>query len=446
MPSVMAYEVDLHLFYGYSCPHCAKEKEFLDSIENKYPELNVYLHEIYKDKTEAKLYKQLATAYGEDTTSVPGTFIGDQLIIGYADHYAPVIEELIAKCINESCIDPLTKIDLPSNNSQSNNSLTSNINLPFFGQMNISQTPLIISTAIIAFVDGFNPCSLWVLTFLLGIVIYSGSRKKTFIVGITFLLITSILYGAFILSIISVLSYVGYLKWIQVLVALVALSFGLINVKDYFWFKKGISLTISDKYKPKLFKSMRNVMNPDKSTFAMIVATIIMAGGVTLAELPCTSGFPTIWANMLASANVNSFTYGFLLLIYILIYLIDELVIFFIAVKTLKVTKFEEKHGRMLKLIGGMIMLALALALLFKPEIMNDIGGSILVFIIAIVLAFVIMLVHDKLKPKDQTIVPDESDEKSESVKGNEENIEIKVDEKINEEKNGEQEPPVDKN
>ena len=225
------------------------------------------------------------------------------------------------------------------------------------------------------------------------------TQEDLFYRGI-FLTVTSLVYVLFIAGLFSVLSFMKYIGWVQVLVALVALFFALINIKDYFWYKQGVSLTISDKQKPGLFAKMRRVLDASDSFWGLTGATIVLAAGVSLVEFSCTSGFPVIWTNLLTSQGVTAGTFVVLLFLYMLIYQIDELAIFLGAVFTLKASRFEEKHGRILKLIGGVLMLALAVVMLIDPALMNSLSTSLIIFGLAFLLAALILLLHRVILPK----------------------------------------------
>jgi cytochrome c biogenesis protein CcdA/glutaredoxin len=282
------------------------------------------------------------------------------------------------------------------------------LSLPFFGDVDAASMSLPALTGLIAFVDGFNPCSLWVLTFLLGIVIYSGSRKKILLIGVTFLLVTATAYGLFIVGMFGTLRYLAYLSWITFAVAGMALIFALVNIKDYFWFKQGVSFTISDKHKPKLFQRTRNLMHPGRSVPALLVGTVVLALGITLVELPCTAGFPMVWTGIITSQGVAPAYFAALLAFYLLVYLSIELVIFGSVVVSMKRSRFEEKHGRILKLIGGMIMLALAVTLVLAPDTMHSLGGTLLVFGGAIGAAALILLLHRRVLPRFGIVIGSE--------------------------------------
>jgi cytochrome c biogenesis protein CcdA/glutaredoxin len=282
------------------------------------------------------------------------------------------------------------------------------LSLPFFGDVDAASMSLPALTGLIAFVDGFNPCSLWVLTFLLGIVIYSGSRRKVLLVGVTFLMVTAAAYGLFIVGMFGTLRYLAFLSWITFVVAGMALIFALVNIKDYFWFQKGVSFTISDKHKPKFFQRTRNLMHPGRSVPALLVGTVVLALGITLVELPCTAGFPMVWTGIVATHGVPVMYFATLLVLYLAIYLLIELVIFGSVVVSMKRSRFEEKHGRILKLFGGMIMLALAVTLVVAPDTMHNLGGTLAVFGGAIVASALVLWLHRRVLPRFGIVIGSE--------------------------------------
>lgn len=390
----------LHLFYKDDCSQCMKVVEHLSEVEQKY---NVSIHRYNINITENNnLFGEFKKRYGLAEGAYPMIFIGNRYLIG-EKAILNYLESEVGVC-EEGCACPLRDIKgetpyLPQSSEvvpETNNS----IKIPYFGEINFSSMSILATTAIIAFVDGFNPCSLWLISFLLGIVIYSGSKRKIFMVGMTFLLVTGGAYAFFMAGLLNVFLYIGYITWIQITVALFALVFALVNIKDYFWYKKGLSFTISDKYKPKIFKDMRSLLKGDKSTKTMVLGTAVMALGVVLVELPCTAGFPVVWTNIIAQNSIHGASYYFYLFLYMIIYLMDEILILIIATLTMKISRFEEKHGRVLKLIGGVIMLSLALVMLFNPEIMNNIKGSLLIFLSAGILSAMIIIIHRYILPR----------------------------------------------
>jgi hypothetical protein len=207
-------------------------------------------------------------------------------------------------------------------------------------------------------------------------------------------------YVLFIAGLFTIFTFISFVGWIQVAVALVALFFAAVNIKDYFWYKEGISFTIDDEQKPGIYKRMRGVLNAGNSLWALVSATVVMSAGVSLVEFACTAGFPVLWTNLLAAQRVAPLAFGLLLALYMLIYQVDELGIFLAAVFTLKSSRLEEKHGRILKLVGGMLMLTLAAVMLIKPALMNNLRNSLIIFGVAFGAAGVVLLVHRYVLPR----------------------------------------------
>lgn len=390
-------ETCIHAFLESGCPQCQDLIPFLIDLEEKY-DIEIVQYDVNEERDKI-LLKEFMDIYGLKVELYPTLFIGERYIVG-EEPIRKTIETEIENCLEKGCPCPIKKIrpytTITAKPSDVTPSESQTIN--FFGKdINVGDMPLLFSTFIISFIDGFNPCSLWVITFLLGIVILTGSRKKIIIIGLTYLTVAAAAYGVFILGLISVFTYIGYLIWIRILVAAIAIMFALVNIKDFFWYKKGISFTIPDKYKPKIFKRVRDLLKPENNLKTLVMGSAVLALGITLVELPCTAGFPMIWSNIIAAHKVDLSFFILLFLIYILIYFMIELAIFFSIVITLKASKFEKKHGRLLKLIGGIIMLALALVLLFNPDLLNNVSGTILIFGGAIILSLIIAAIYKRI-------------------------------------------------
>jgi cytochrome c biogenesis protein CcdA/thiol-disulfide isomerase/thioredoxin len=394
-----ADSVRMFVFWGEGCPHCDEQKPFLRELEQRYPDLEIREFEVFRTNAHHQLFIGLALAHGIEPGSVPSVFVGGKAYVGDGPQIRRDMEQTIRGEIaalrgTDSVIDPVYAG--PDAHGIADRRNDNEIDIPLIGTVDLGVQPLVVTTLLIAFIDGLNPCSLWVLTLLLGLVIHSGSRGRVALVGITFLTTTALIYGAFIAGVFGVLSFVLYLTWVQWLVAAFALTFGLVNIKDYFWFRTGPSFTIADSHKPGIYKGMRKLLNPQLAGFGLFFATIVMASGIALVELPCTAGFPVIWSGIVADRGVTGMTFLMLLAIYLLIYLLIELVVFVAALVTLRMGKFQESQGRNLKLVGGMIMVALALVLVLDPNLMNDVGATLLLFVGAIGLALLVMGVHKR--------------------------------------------------
>lgn len=377
----------LVIFWAEGCPYCEAELEFLDELGAEYPTLVIARHEVKNSAANRELFVAAMESLGERIDGVPTTILDDRVWVGFNADTATSIELAVGDLLGgEPQDDDAAAVE-------------SVIALPFVGAVDVAGSSLLVSTILIAFVDGFNPCSLWVLTILLALVLNMGSRRRLLAVGGVFLAITTLLYGIYIIGFYSVLSYIAYVGWIRVAVAALALTFGIINVKDYFAFGRGPSLTISEKRKPELYRRIRRVASPDRPLLPVLGGTAALAIGVSLIETPCTAGFPVLWADLLAERGVALAEAVALFAVYMIVFLIDELLVFGSAVVAMRVTKVTEKHGRVLKLVGGSVMIVLAAVLLFAPELMESITGALAVFFGALAMAAVVVAIEGALRP-----------------------------------------------
>jgi glutaredoxin len=416
--------VAIYFFWGDGCPHCAKAEPFLETLAQKYGNVEIRKYEVWYNEANQQLFARMTAAYGFKPSGVPTIFIGERYWEGYAEQLDAEIEAAIANCARLGCRDaglgimpglptpiptPVPTAAIPSAGAGVASPpvatqlppavKTDLLTIPWVGTFDLAAQSLAVSTVLIALVDGFNPCSLWVLSVLLTLTLNTGSRRKVLLVGLVFLTVTSLVYMAFITGLFTMFSVLPFVSSIRVVVALAAVAFAAVNIKDYFWYKTGLSFTIADEQKPGIYRGMRRVINAGESLWGVIGATVLLAAGVSLVEFSCTAGFPVLWSNLLVSQQANALTFVLLLILYMLIYQLDELGIFLAAFFTLKASQIAETQGRILKLIGGLLMLTLAIVMLVNPAWMNQVSSSLLVFAIAFAAAGLVLLVHRKLLP-----------------------------------------------
>lgn len=425
--SAQETDINIYFFWGDGCPHCAAAHPVLEGLAEENPRVGFYEFEVYNHPENVDLFMAISEAFNMEPRGVPTIFIGDRYWVGYSEEIRSEIEAYLNDCLEEVCPDiggeivfgeqitaeptstETKETPTPSQTAESNTPTDEDpqepqdgrtISLPLIGTVDLSSRSLLLSTLLISFVDGFNPCSIWVLSMLLAITLNTRSRKKVLIIGLVFIFVTGIIYAMFIGGLFTVFRIISFVGWIQVIVAVVALIFALVNIKDYFWYKEGVSFTISDDKKPGIYKKIRRVLNADESLWGLIGGTIVLAAGVSLVEFSCTAGFPMLWSNLLAAQDITGLAFLGFLLVYMIVYQLDELGIFLVSVFTLRKTKLEEKHGRILKLMGGMLMLTLAFVMLIDPTIMNEITSSLWVFAFAFGLTALVLLVHRVILPK----------------------------------------------
>ena len=381
---------ELQLYWLSTCPHCHEQIEDVKRLQNLYPELQTSIFQLDGNENHVEQLRNLSKVYQIPFGSVPVSFVGNRAWVGFSQQTSIEIENEIKECLSKD-------LDCRINTGSLAPKKDFKIQIPIIGEYDLSKSSLIFSTILIALIDGFNPCSLWVLSLLMTMIVGQKSRKKIFIIGFSFLLTTAVVYGVFMAGIVSSLMYLNHLFWIKIAVASMALLFAVVNIKDYFGYKKGISFTIPKKFQPAIYRNLRQLAHSEQSILVLIGFTILIAGGIAIVEFPCTAGFPIIWGQLILQSNVVGAQYFSLLMLYILFYLIDELLIFFVIVTTLKVSQLQEKHGRFLKLVSGMIMLGMSIALVFFPQIMENILTSFSLVLIAVTASFIIHTFYQRL-------------------------------------------------
>jgi hypothetical protein len=418
-----AQDTGVVLFWGEGCPHCAALMPVVEALTAEYG-VGLRTFEIYGSEANRALFAAAGRSYGFEPRGVPTLLIGDEVFVGYGAELDAALRERIGACGERGCPDPMTRIlsaaggagaspmrnergdtlvgDAPAGIAPKAEPTTphaeattpqaepTSLTLPLVGAVGLAGRSHVATTALIALVDGFNPCSLWVLSLLLAVVVNSGSRRRLVLVGVTFLAVAALVYALFIAGLVHVLALMGSLPWIRALVAVVALVFAAVNLKDYLGFGRGPSLTIPEGRKPRIYRGIRGVMGARGGTLAMVGATAGLAAGVTVLELPCTVGLPLVWADMVAGWGVGAAGVAGLLAVYLVVFLLDELALFGAAAVTLRVARLDERQGRFLKLVGGMLMLFLAATLVLRPAWMNELGPALLVVGAALVTALIV--------------------------------------------------------
>jgi thiol-disulfide isomerase/thioredoxin len=394
--------VRLYYFFSPTCPHCQAAKPFIAELEAANPWLEVKRYSVKDHRGNSRFYYETAQALGVEALSVPGLVFCRQVMIGYdaAETTGKELADALRACherriANPGAPDPTvatgnaTASSGTTELSSPEHKVGTTVNLPFVGSVDAQAFSLPVLTLVLAGMDAFNPCAFFVLLFLLSLLVHAKSRTRMAIVGGTFVLFSGIVYFVFMAAWLNVFLLAGELRVITVIAGLVALTVAALNIKDYFWFKAGPSLSIPDAAKPGLFKRMREVVTTGNMG-PMLVSTVLLALVANSYELLCTAGFPMVYTRALTLANLESWQHYAWLAAYNVIYVIPLLVIVTVFTKTMGARKLSETEGRLLKLISGFMMLGFGLVLLVAPNLLTNALASILVLGLAVAASLVI--------------------------------------------------------
>lgn len=367
-------EIRLYLFHSSSCPHCKAEIEFLESIKDDYPSLKVIQYEVSENEMNYNFYNKVLKKTGINATGVPFTLIGTDYYVGFDENTGTdkEIKKSIEKFLNGDYVDVIAKIknDEDISDIKYNADSSDEKEIPILGKIDSKSVSLPILSIVMGALDGFNPCAMWVLLFLITMLFNMKDKKKMWILGLTFLGTSALVYLLIMLAWLKVAVSFTTVKWIRVLIALVALCGGIVNLNSY---RKSIQNktdgceVVDDKKRKKTFKKIKDIVN-EKKFILSLIGVITLAVSVNFIELACSAGLPLIFTQVLALNNLSTLEYGIYMLLYILFFLLDDIVVFVIAMFTLNVKGISSKYGKYSHLVGGIIMVLIAVLMLFKPE------------------------------------------------------------------------------
>lgn len=343
-------KVNIYLFYSKICPHCQKEEKYFETLKEKYQDkINIYTYEVTENKTNNEIMKSLKKELKENNQGVPFTIIGSKTFLGYDESLNERIENTIDSYLNE-------------------NTTTDNIyTIPILGKVEAKNASIILIAIILGFIDGFNPCAMWILLLLINMCISIKDKKKMLIVCLTFIITSGIIYFLSMLGIGFILDLTT-IAYIRNIIAILAIVLGIYNLYTYIKTRKETGCHVVKKEKRKtIITKINNILN-NKNTLLMFGGTIILATSVNLIEMACSLGFPTIFLELLSINNIHSFLKVTYLLIYILFYLIDDIVVLFLSIKAFEAKGISTKYNKYVHLIGGIIMVLMGILLIFKPE------------------------------------------------------------------------------
>ena len=366
-------KVTLYLFHRDSCPHCKAEIKYLDKIKDQYPYLEIKEYEVNKEENK-KLYQKIINKIGTGDKT-PITIIGSKIIIGYGDNTKSEIERSIKEYHKYSDYCDLvttnkSKKECQKENKDIDDKILSDVNkIPLLGEVNVKTTSLFLIEMVIGLVDGFNPCAMWVLIFLISLLIEMKDKKKMVILGLAFILSSGLIYALFMVSWLKITNTLMS-TWFRYLIALVALIAGIINVKNYLKMRKSeTGCVVTDKEdRKKIVKRVQKIIH-ENNFFIALVGIIILAFSVNLVELACSAGLPTFFTTILGMNELNTLQYAFYIFIYILFFLIDDIIVSLVTTLTFKMTAISNKFNKYSHLIGGIICLLIGILLAFFPGI-----------------------------------------------------------------------------
>ena len=373
--------VNIYLFHSYTCKHCKEEIKLLDELEKEYDNIRVYKYEV-NENGNGELLKNISEIMGSKVTGTPYTIIGNKVFSGYdyensKGRFKGAIEYYSKYGYEDKVGEYISSIPLPSYEVKDtdpdvdeyiSNYISYKVKLPLIGEVKLKNLTLPLITVVIGLADGFNPCAMWVLLFLISMLIGMKDKKRMWILGSTFLLTSALIYLIFMMSWLNLANLLISVVWVRVIIAIVSLVGGIINLKGYIKHRKVSGCdVVDDKKRNKIITRIKK-FTTEKNFWLAILGVIVLAISVNVVELACSAGLPVMFIEILSLNNLTAIEEIIYIVLYMLFFLLDDFVVFVIAMTTLSLTGVSSKYGNLSKLIGGILMLLIGLLLMFKPE------------------------------------------------------------------------------
>jgi glutaredoxin len=336
--------VDIEVFTRPGCPHCAEAEHFLAGLARERPELRIVRRDVVADRAALDRLRALATTRGRTGLGVPTFVVGGELVVGFTgpDTTGREIRRLLGQAI-------------PSDDE--------GVTVPLLGRVTARELGLPTFTVVLGLLDGFNPCAMWVLLFVLSLLVNLRDRGKMLAIGGTFVAVSGIVYFAFMAAWLNVFLVLGHSRLVESLLGVVAFGIGALNVKDFAAFRHGPSLSIPEAAKPGIYARVRRIVYAER-LFPALAGAVVLAALVNLVELLCTAGLPALYTHVLARRALPTWQHYAYLGVYNVFYMLDDAIVLATAVVTLERYKLGERGGRWLKLLSGVVMMMLGVLLL----------------------------------------------------------------------------------
>ncbi|MBD3210263.1 hypothetical protein GF318_02675 [Candidatus Micrarchaeota archaeon] len=359
------YELTVHFFYSPSCPHCEMQKEFNQELMQEFPDVKFEYHDVTVPQ-DSRLLQMMAQNHsiGFSGLGVPATFFNGYAFIGFESRNTT--GEKIIQALNQSLEggEPIA-----AKEPESIEELTGSIDLPFFGRTDLSGFSLPVLAVVLGLVDGFNPCAMWVLVYLIALLMGFGDRKRMLLVVAIFVAASGILYFLFMTAWLNVFLFLSYVRPVTIMVGLFALGGGIVSVKEFIETKGALVCKVTDvEGRKKMMSDMRSLISAPL-TWATLLGIIVLAFSVNSIEFLCSFALPAVFTEVLALSDLSTLEYYAYIALYDIFFMLDDMLVFGLAGWTMSGIT-GESYAKYCRLVGGVVLLVLGVMLVFSPNLL----------------------------------------------------------------------------
>lgn len=345
--SAQSEPVVIEVFVRDGCPHCSAAKIWLAKLAVERPELRIVLRPVDRDADAREDLLRISRQVGLWPPGVPTFVVDGQVLVGFddAEHRGAQLLALLAD----------------------GQPAVTSVQSGLFGTLSVERLGLPLFTLALGLLDGVNPCAMWVLLFLLSLLVHLHDRARMALVAGTFVLVSGAVYYAFMAAWLNLFLLVGLSTLLVWALSAVAIAIGLVNLRDGLRPGSDFTLSIPAAAKPGLYARIRYILQAD-SLLPALAGVAALAVVVNFIELLCTAGLPAIYTAVLTQQGLTPLAHYAYLGLYILGYIADDALMVATAVAALSSRKLSAQAGRGLKILSGLVMLALGAVMLLRPE------------------------------------------------------------------------------
>jgi len=372
VPGAPQAAVDVHVFWRIGCPHCERAREFLHAAAARDARLSLREYEI-GEEANRRAFIRAVEHFGIQNPGVPTIIVGERHFVGYDDDATTgaAILDAVAACRARPCADmaPAFFGDAPPARAAGSRAdgAPKTIRLPLLGELELATLSLPVLTVLLAAIDGFNPCAMWTLLFLMGLLVGIPDRVRMWTLGAAFIAASAAVYYLFLAAWLNLLLFLGMVAWIRAAVALVALAGGAYYLREFFVNPEAMCRVTGGESRQRVLARLR-AFALERRFWLALAGIVLLAVAVNLVEFICSAGIPAVYVQVLALSDLPPWQYHAYLLLYILVFMLDDLLVFVVAMKTLQVAGLTGAYARWSHLVGGGLLLLIGLLLLFRPE------------------------------------------------------------------------------
>lgn len=378
--------VTAYVFWQKGCPYCASAKTELERLSLVQSSVKVEAIELDTSPANEAVYEKALDHFGFEQAAVPLVVIGDQPFLGFASRArsAAAYEAAIAKCLNSKCRDIVAEFsgsqrdqvakvgkgNISSSDHTAPALIPEEISIPFLGSVQTRELSLPMLTVILAGVDGFNPCAMWVLVFLIGLLLGLEDQRRMWLLGGAFLLATAVMYFAVMAAWLNLVLILGAVAWLRLAIGMLAVGVGFYFLREYWTKPEAVCKVVNPGRRRKMMDAFRSTVQHEHLVWA-VLGMMALAVGVNLIELLCSAGVPAVYTQILTLNDLPPATYYSYICLYIAVFMLDDIAIFATAMFALRVSGLTGSYARYSHLIGGVVLTAIGAIMLLRPELLT---------------------------------------------------------------------------